>query len=181
MAYTDPPDFSAFDTLTAEQLDILSQDLEALHEGTGFEEGAITAATLAPSAITLGYAQKVADQGSIISTTGAQITGLSSTVDIPEGGRRVKITAFCHNTSNNGDRTNILQIWEGTVGSGTQLASSLAKNRDATDSTGFMMCMAVHTPSAGSKTYNIGMAVDADVGVLHASASNPAFILVEAI
>jgi hypothetical protein len=32
--YQDPPDFSAFDTLIAEQLDILSQDLEALHEGT---------------------------------------------------------------------------------------------------------------------------------------------------
>jgi hypothetical protein len=152
-----------------------------LHEGTGFETGAIPGTALAPSAITLGYAQRVSDQSGIISTSGAQITDLTVEVDIPEGDRMVKITAFCHNTSNNGDRTNVLQIWEGDVGTGTQLASSLAKNRDATDSTGFIICIAVHTPSAGSNTYNVGMAVDADVGVLHASASNPAFILVEAI
>jgi hypothetical protein len=37
--YEDPPDFEAFDLLTAEQLNILSQDIEALHEGTGFGTG----------------------------------------------------------------------------------------------------------------------------------------------
>lgn len=144
-------------------------------------DGAVTGSKLATTAITLGYAQVTTDQPGIISTTGVQLTGLTAAVTIPAGGRQVKITAYTPDTTNNGNNTNYLQIWDGTVGSGTKLNHAKAKNRIATDSTGTMICIAVHTPAAGAKTYNAGFAVDANTGTMAAASDSPAFILVEVI
>lgn len=41
MPYVTPPDFTAFTTLPADSLDILGNDIEELHNGTGFAAGAL--------------------------------------------------------------------------------------------------------------------------------------------
>ena len=46
MAYETPPDFTAFTTLPADSLDILSNDIEELHNGTGFASDSIPASAI---------------------------------------------------------------------------------------------------------------------------------------
>lgn len=150
---------------------------------TGLANNTIAAANLATTAITLGYVQITSNVGSLTSTTGQQVTGLSVAVTIPAGGRRVKITAFCSNTSNasGSQQSNTLQIWDGVVGSGTLLNASVSKNFAANDITPGMTVIASVVPAAGSKTYNVGLAVSGGTGTVNAGTTSPAFILVEAI
>ena len=156
----------------------------ALPTVVGVQQGAVGGAGLSTSAITLGYTQITANF-STTSTTAVQITGLTSTVTVPAGGRRVKITVYCRDVYNSGTTPMgaFLSIWDGTVGSGTQLQEySMAQNTTSgLASVGIMM--AVVTPSAGSKTYNVGMRTQTAGGTsnLESGATYPAFILVEAI
>lgn len=142
----------------------------------------VTASKLATNAITLGYAQ-ITTAFSTSSTSAVQATGLSASVTIPSGGRRVKITAWCVNLSSSTGAAQVnMSIWDGTVGSGTQLSLS-AQNSGATTSFSNAIAMAVVTPPAGAKTYNVGLSTGnaADAANLNANTSYPAFILVEAI
>lgn len=142
---------------------------------------AITGAMLSTTAITLGYTQITSNVGSLTSATGQLVTGLTATVTIPAGGRRVKITASTYNSVNGA--ANIihqLQIWRGTVGSGTQL-NAVQERTDANSETGYMTVIASEVPSAGSVTYNVGFLVGSGTATVGAAASAPAFILVEAI
>lgn len=131
---------------------------------------------------TLGYAQITANFSNT-STTASAVTGLSVTVTIPSGGRRVKITAWGRSVLNNtaGDYS-LLSIWDGTVGTGTQLAETAALSSSASAQYSATV-MAVVTPSAGSKTYAVGLcnASTAGTNTLTASTVAPAFILVELI
>jgi len=148
---------------------------------TDIATNGVGASNLATNAITLGYAQITANQASIISTTGVQVTGLTASVTIPSGGRRIEIETWVTNSSNTGNNTNRLQIWDGTVGSGTLLSEAIAKNRVATDATGFMIAKAYVTPAAGAKTYNVGFAVDANSATVIASATAPAYLIVKVV
>lgn len=147
----------------------------------------VTAPMLATSAITLGYAQITSNATcpSSVGSSNQQAAGLSAAVTIPAGGRKIKITVFvgeCLDTGANGGVG--IAIWDGTVGSGTQLALSrtYAASKSANASIP-LQCMAVVSPSAGAKTYNVGMFEVGGVGTatLAASSTEPAFILVEAI
>lgn len=141
-------------------------------------DGVIQANELSASAITLGYEQ-ITSNFSTSSTSVVQVTGLTATVIIPAGGRRVRITAFGLNADNTTTARNTIAIFDGAVGSGTQVGAS-----QISVSAGFagpFFAQAIVTPSAGTKTYNIGMAVSGGTAVLTASALAPAFILVEAI
>lgn len=145
----------------------------------------VAAAMLATSAITLGYAEVTADITGTTSSTAVAQSGLSSTVTIPAGGRKVKITAWTRRINNNtaGASTARMTIWDGTVGSGTQLSEADVQTTAANHGA-HCTAIAVHTPSAGSKTYNVGLAIPAGGGgtvTLQATATAPAFILVEAI
>lgn len=147
---------------------------------TALATNAVQANQLATNAITLGYTQTTANF-STSSATAVQITGLTSTVTIPAGSRRVKITAFVPKVIVSGTTTVVLTIWDGTVGGGTQIAEA-----DLTQSTNTysanMIAFAVVTPAAGSKTYNVGLASSAaNSMVANASATIPNFILVEVI
>lgn len=141
----------------------------------------VSASNLATNAITLGYAQITSDQTST-SGGGSQVTGLTTTVTIPSGGRKVKITAYCGHLFNTtaGDQA-IMQIWDGTVGSGTQLTQAeitVAYNNLGVSAT----AIAVVTPAPGSKTYNVGLSnASGGTATLSATATMPAFILVETI
>ena len=130
-------------------------------------------------ATTLGYAQVTTGQNTT-STSYVQATGLTSTVTIPSGGRNVKITYFSRNLYNGGGNSVYISIWDGTVGSGTQLAETSQATASGTTSSG--VCIAVVTPSAGSKTYNIGLKSGSSTTAgFDAAATYPAFMLVELI
>jgi hypothetical protein len=134
---------------------------------------------LPASAITLGYAQ-ITTGFSTVSTTQVQATGLSVTVAIPAGGRRVKITAFSPYIYSTAVAFLNFFIWDGAVGSGTNISGSQVY---APVTTGGAPATAISVilPAAGSKTYNIGFNTSAGTGTLQANTTQPAFILVEAI
>lgn len=180
MAIPNVIDFTAFDTLTAAQLDDLIENDVALADGTALDNNAISARTLATNAITLGYAEITANFGTN-ATSATQVTGLSASVTIPAGGRRVKVTAFCQDVTCSVTPSDCyLSIWDGTVGSGTQITRS----HIVVPSAGYgysMTPISVKIPAAGAKTYNVGFHVNTGNGLLTAAATYPAFILVEAI
>jgi hypothetical protein len=145
------------------------------------QTNAVSAAELATNAITLGYASTTSNF-TIASGTATQVTGLTATVTIPAGGRKIKITAFARSIYNtSAAHVSFMSIWDGTVNSGTELAQS--QYVDVSGSTGGVaIAIAVVTPSAGSKTYNVGLNSDGTgTAGLQAASTYPAFILVEAI
>lgn len=162
------------------KMNVVSQYLTEIQNGNALGDNAIGARSLATSAITLGYAQ-ITSSFSTASTSAVQVTGLTVTVTIPAGGRRVKITAYTNSLSQNtGGNYTVLNIWDGTVGSGTQLCEYAVFNPSAQGSGA--TAIAVVSPSAGSKTYNVSLkALPSGTGTLNGSSISPAFILVEAI
>lgn len=143
------------------------------------QTNAVSAAELATNAITLGYAQ-ITSTINTTSTSYVQATGLTVTVTIPYGGRKIKITVSCTlYNSTSGQGVN-LSIWDGTVGSGTQLQSTFYTS-GGSNYQAVQTIIAVVTPSAGSKTYNVGYSASADTANINASSTLVPFILVEAI
>ncbi|WP_307609881.1 hypothetical protein [Pseudarthrobacter sp. W1I19] len=143
-------------------------------------DSGVTAAKLATSAITLGYAQ-ITTNFTTASTSAVQATGLTVTVAVPAGGRKVKITVFSDTTyCTTAGGLVTMSVWDGVVGSGTLLSRTVTYA--PTSNTGApATAMAVVTPSAGSKTYNVGLSTSTGTGGIEALATAPAFILVEAI
>lgn len=140
---------------------------------------AIQAFELSTSAITLGYSS-ITSNFTTSSTTAVQVTGLSVTVTIPSGGRKIKITSWAGFLDSASTSFVVSSIWDGTVGSGTQISENAPLFPNARQIP--MMMMAVLTPSAGSKTYNVGLSSTGGTSAtLAASSTRPAFILVEAI
>ncbi len=152
--------------------------------GSGaLQTNAILANNLAANAITLGYAPSTSPYGPTSVSSYTQVTGLTVNVTIPAGGRKVKITAFCGSVLvTAGPSDAYIGIWDGTVGSGTQLAETHSVSGTANYPYPHT-CVAVVTPAAGSKTYNVGVkAGGAGTTVtIAATATTPTFILVEAI
>jgi hypothetical protein len=149
---------------------------------TTTDTNSVSAAMLATNALTLGYAQITGDV-TTASLTVVAAAGLSASVTIPSGGRKVKITVWSYGVFNGTvtDGTSI-SIWDGTVGSGTQLATSNIFPNSGGIIQVPVTVMAVVTPSAGAKTYNVGFnAVTGGTSNLRATAASPAFILVELI
>lgn len=147
---------------------------------TALAANAVQANQLATNAITLGYIQ-LTSNFSTTSISAVQLTGLSLSVTIPSGGRRIKLTAYIGNPYNgtSGDGYE-LTLWDGTVGTGTQLA--LATNENGIGDAHFIMCMAVIQPAAGAKTYNVGIrCVLGGIVNTQSSTGSPSFLLVETI
>jgi len=143
----------------------------------------VSASKLATNAILLGYNQ-ITSNFTSASTTPAAVTGLSATVTIPAGGRRVKITCHVQDVgTNTGGATVILSIWDGTVGSGTQIGATRNTSPTAGALHAAQVIAVPSAPAAGSKTYNIGLQTDngSNSAFIEASAISPAFILVELI
>lgn len=140
----------------------------------------ITAPMLATSAIKLGYTAGTSN----VSTTSSSPTTLSlaTTVTIPAGGRSVRITFFTGQLSNSVANTNTqITLWDGTVGSGTQLQTAFFASANANNAT-MATVSAIVTPSAGSKTYNAAIAnIGGGTATSYASSTMPMYLLVEAI
>lgn len=151
--------------------------------GTGtIVQNGVGSSQLATTAITLGYVP-ITSNITTTSTTQTQATGLTSTVTIPAGGRKVEIMFFGNVQVGTNIKKVAITIWDGTVGSGTQLGMSTTVIQNSGNDQ-YITCYAVVTPSAGSKTYNVGWSSDSGGGVtatMSASATQPAFILVKVI
>jgi hypothetical protein len=127
---------------------------------------------------TLGFASVTANQAGI-TTPLVDLTGLSVAVTVVSG-RRVKITGFAASWQSNtvNDRA-VFTIREGS----TSLATVVTPmDPIANNGNGGGAVLWVGTPSAGAHTYKLSAAsVDGGSLTLEASATTPAFILVEDI
>lgn len=130
---------------------------------------------------TLGYAQITSNFTSTTVTTPIDVTSLTTTVTVPAGGRRIKVTAFSQAFNANGTvpkgvRCYILE--DGTV---INICNYDIYNTQA----GYGIPMTVFAskiPSAGSHTYKVQMSqTTAGTMTTTAGATYPAFILVELI
>lgn len=143
-----------------------------------YADNSVTAPKLSTDALYLGHTLKTSNF-STSSTTVVAVTGLGVTVTIPAGGRKTKITVMCSAITAVSIATQSVSIWDGTVGSGTQIAQMNVNQSDGGNNTG--MCLSIIVaPSAGSKTYNVGLLTNAACTFTGSSVA-PAMILVEAV
>jgi len=116
---------------------------------------------------------------STAATSPTQISGLSVSVTIPAGGAKVKITIYTMYVLNTtATAANNITLWDGTVGSGTQLTLqgvTTPINSSATPLT----AQWVGTVPAGSKTYNAAIHTNTGTTSFYGAANSPGFILVE--
>lgn len=135
-----------------------------------------------PHSRTIGYRQVVANQ-STTSTSAAQVTPLSCPVILPSNNtRRIKITAKLPDTFHNvaGNRSVVLEVWDGTVGSGTLL--TISKISSASASLPMELGLSVVLPGlpTGSKTYNIGWLINtAGTATMECASTQPGYVIVE--
>lgn len=171
------------DTPAASKWNQLGANDDALANGTGFSlnNNVIPANALATNAITIGYAQIIANATNG-SATPTLATGLTAAVTIPAGGRRIKITVFTTNlTNSNAGQQALMALWDGTVG-GTQLSAVNTYASVANVGSPSTLVWS-GTPSAGAKTYNVSISSPFAGGTaaINCAATAPAFILVEVI
>jgi hypothetical protein len=141
----------------------------------------VQAAALATNAITLGVASITSNFTTTTAGSFVNVTGLSVTVTVPAGGRRVKITVQLGSLASSQSAGNgvTLDVYDSTaaaeIGS-TSFTTAVANYSQAG------LVVATHTPAAGSRTY-IARVQEAAAGTVTVSASStaPSFILVEAI
>lgn len=130
---------------------------------------------LSPYPTTIGYVQLIAN----VAVTGAgplQATGLTLPVIVT--GRRVKLTLTMFNLTTSAAGQNVsATVWDGVVGSGTQLTGV----NEITGGSSLMTQVEV-TPTAGTKTYNVGLSGGAGSTLtLVASATAPALFKAELV
>ena len=139
-------------------------------------DGSVTATKLSTSAVLLGCAQTSTDFQTT-SQNSTQVPGLSATVNVPTGGRAVKITvsvAFLENTTGG---YACLDLWDGPVGTGTQLEETIAECAPSQSLPASIIY--VQFPAAGTKTYNVGLRCIG--GNADMTCGGKAMILVEAL
>lgn len=143
----------------------------------------VPAAALETTAIALGYAEITTSPSTTTSGTAVAISGLGASVTIPSGGRKVKITVYIPDVrNNNAAGASYISIWDGTVGSGTQLQEASLGVAQTASNRSPVIAQAVVTPSAGAKTYNIGQRTNGTgTTAITCASTAPAFVLVEAI
>lgn len=138
-------------------------------------DAAVTAPKLATSAIYLGYAQ-ITSSFTAAATTEADVTGMSVTVTVPSGGRRINIIVwlsqiYCSVDANRLD----FKIQE----DGVEIAAAFNRTwSTGNGGNGGVIVMASKVPTAGSHTYKLrmGTGIGAGVGTIYAAATSPSFI-----
>lgn len=167
---------------SAAKWNILGTNDASFNDGTGIGTNAIAAASLATSAIKLGYTATTSNFVTS-SATPVQITGLTSTVTIPAGSRSIEISAMVGNISvDAGLTTPMISIWDGVVGSGTQIGQARGATLPTATYLCGIFCSVVVTPAAGSKTYNVGLSSSAANQITgNAAAIAPNTLIIKAI
>lgn len=141
----------------------------------------ITAANLDRAAITLGYASITSNFSSTTINAYTDVTNLTTTVVIPPGARRIKITAIgWYMTTSAAAGTNVeLVVTDVTAGA---IVGGILVNNPAAFYAMNACTVATHVPAAGTRTYKVQFRSNvAGTFNLTASATQPAYILVEAI
>lgn len=130
-----------------------------------------------PSQTIVGYRQIVASQ-TFSSSSATQVVGLSVPILVPTG-RKVRVT-FAGNTFQHSSAVTVTSsIWDGTVGSGTQIAGQPEFVASATASMNSTLETRPITLSAGLHTINAAISVPSATGTLTASTAAPRYLLVE--
>lgn len=143
-------------------------------------DAGITAAMISPGAITIGYAEITSSYTANSNNSYVDVPGLSVSVTVPAGGRRVKVTACCNsvNTAAGAPPQLSWSIREGSTTLQENIFQSLANNNSACPP----VVWASSAPTAGSHTYKISFKTNQNANtVIAAAATSPAFILVELI
>jgi len=139
----------------------------------------ISGTGLSTSAITLGYAQITSDFTTTTVAGEVDVTGLSTTVTVPAGGRKVKVTAYCpqFKTSAIAGTDLYFRIREGS----TILNYSFI-DQPVADYCLPVTTFFITTPTAGSHTYKVTVRGEAAGTItVAAKSTQPSFILVELI
>jgi hypothetical protein len=133
-----------------------------------------------PNRKVLGYRQ-ISAGATTTSTSVTAITGLSVPVIIPSN-RKVVVSFYIPHAYNTTSTARAeFEIWDGTVGSGTRVASAWAGGNNSF-SAFFCEAKAQLTPSASSKTYNAGwFANNTGTATIDAAATYPCYIKVELV
>lgn len=160
-------------------------------DGLNIKDGALATANSVPNAAlagsidqakiltnTLGYAEITTAFATTTTPAAVDVTGLSSTVTVPSGGRRVKVTVFASSINVTGTlpksiQVNILQ--DGSIINFIVIDINDAYKRSCT-------VIGTAVPAAGSHTYKAQISQNtAGTMSMFAGAWYPAFILVELV
>lgn len=157
-------------------------------DGYGFPtSGGLSAIAYSPEGTPLGWPGtgpllsllELRSNATTTATSATQVPGLSSTIYVPSG-RKVRISFYAESIFTSGSGSNRITIWDGTVGSGTQL-----QQLNTTSGTGAIYGVStsvIVSPAAGSKTYNIGFHnTSAGTETIEAGTTLPAFMSVELV
>lgn len=145
--------------------------------GSKLDSGSVDATKLSTGAIYLGHASKITN-ATTTSATPVAVAGLSLTVTVPIGGRNVKLTFTANSVYGTVASFITVSIWDGTVGSGTQVGSFTANPTSAGQQLTANGSVIV-SPGAGSKTYNVGLQTSAGTATLVGGSTTPAQLIAE--
>jgi hypothetical protein len=128
----------------------------------------------------LGYRQVISGTPSSSGASATLITGLTLPVIIPTG-RKVKVSELLPKTQHTTGAicTVGANIWDGTVGSGTQIGGQSESHDSANILYNHFNIESVITPGATTKTYNGAFQVDAGTEQVVVGATTPAWLKVE--
>lgn len=124
---------------------------------------------------TLGYVQTTSGTNT---TTSLAAVGLSSTVTIPAGGRRVKVTVYSYGVQYGNSNTTVT-LWDGALSTGTQLQEAYFSA--GAGSISQPLTIVYVGTLTGTHTFNVGIVSSSAGAVFSAAANAPAFMLVELI
>lgn len=141
-------------------------------------DSGITAPKLATNAIKLGNNTSTAT--TVITAGAAAVLVVGVTVTIPAGGRDIEIIGYIPNITDGGAAVGTVSLWDGTVGSGTNLNNCIQKWQGS-DQHNAMVYAVVPAPAAGSKTYNMGISCSANNLQINGASTQPHTISVKAI
>lgn len=122
---------------------------------------------------TLGYAEWTTNQTGI--TAEVALTGLTVTVTVPAG-RRIRVTGSTYVQNTGANNINALRIYQ----DGVQVTER-GMSAGAANVAEALIAQAVVAPAAGSHTFALRLVTGAGTAISVASATLPAFILVEDI
>lgn len=131
-----------------------------------------------PNRRILGYKQITAND----TNTGAisVTTGLTCPVIVPTG-RKVRVSAWGQTITGSTSPFDVsLAVYDGTVAAGTRLAVGTT-TIPTNNYIGHVTASALTTPTSTSKTYEAGHTSSGGNGILQASATSPAYIMVELV
>ena len=134
-----------------------------------------------PQPVLIGYRQ-ITGNFTTASASEVQITGLTCPVIVPAN-RRIKITVYSYFLGiASGTNSVTASIWDGTVGSGTNLQQGAVTASGAGQTVAPGNVVAIPpSPAAGLKTYNAGLKSSTGTATFGAAATAPGFIAVELV